>query len=149
MNGPDLPPDLVEFLRSGRSLNYDPTEAEPGAVVMRTCPPLITLWVDSSDRPWHASDPHAGEVGYYAVPVVDLIADCEGFDPAGVLVWIPREQAFGTWDADHWDLIVFRDVLWSHIEADPIPYLNAQWTGDVGKLLVPVNTYEFVQGRPF
>ena len=30
-----------------------------------------------------------------------------GYDPVGVLVWLPVEGCFGAWDGDHWDLITF------------------------------------------
>lgn len=145
----DLPADLRAFLAEGRSLQYDASAAEAGQVRLHSDPPVVILNVDSDGAGWAPSDPHAGETGYYAVPAIDLIAACdESYDPAGLLVWLPKEQTFGTWDMDHWDITVFLDVTWADIEADPLTYLNAQWEGG-GTTLVPVERYDFVEGRPF
>ena len=146
MTDATIPADLSEFFRSGRALDYEAARAEPGAVTLHHDPPTVNLAVDSDGAGWRGIDPHAGEKGYYAVAAVDLVEECDGFDPLGVLVWVPAERCFGTWDPDHWDLTVFPGATWADIVADPIPYINAQWTGDVGELLVPIGRYAFVLG---
>ena len=99
----------------------------------------------ASDR---ANEANLTCVGIAAVQAVDLIAACDSYDPHGILVWLPKEQAYGTWDMDHWDVAVFPGITWTDIEADPLTYLNAQWEGG-GTPLVPVGRYDFVEGRPF
>ncbi len=66
------------------------------------------------------------------VPAVDLLASCEGgYEPTGVLLWLPAEQQYGTWDNSHGELMVFEPhVTWREIAARPIPFLNAPWEGD-------------------
>jgi hypothetical protein len=78
-------------------------------------------------------DPHSGEHGYYLVPAVSLVGSCQHYRAAGVLLWLPDAELFGTWDDDHRTLWVFPGVAWSTIAADPVPYLNTCWEpGRVG-----------------
>ena len=95
-------------------------------------------------------DPHAGESGYYAIPAVNLVADAEGYEPEYILLWLPNEQAYGTWDTDHAELLVFPDVSWTDIAADPLPFVAAQWDGpEPGVPFVPYPKYPYKPGRPF
>jgi hypothetical protein len=94
------------------------------------------------------------------VPAVNLVATCEHHDPHGILIWIPEEHMFGTWDCDHHVLqvLVARHVrgdsaymegaTWSDIAADPARYLNAQWRMDAttSKVLVPWPKYPWHSG---
>jgi len=56
----------------------------------------------------------------------------------GILVWLPRLKMFGTWDSDHYELLVFPDVSWNDISADPAKYIAAQWDNSF--------SFPFVQG---
>src|SRR5262249_59832368 len=96
-------------------------------------------------------DPKAGERGYYAIPAVSLSGECKHYDPDFILLWLPREKLFGTWDNDHWVLKVFREANWADIVASPGGYINSQWDADdkVGSQFVPWPQYEFKSGRPF
>jgi hypothetical protein len=73
-------------------------------------------------------DPHAGERGYYHVPAVSLVSRCSNYRPAGLLVWLPDQAVYATWDDDHHVLWIFPEAGWSQIEANPIPYLNSLWS---------------------
>jgi hypothetical protein len=78
------------------------------------------------------------------------LADVEGFEPTGILLWIPALRSFGSWDNDHWDLILFRGAAWEDIAADPTPYLNAQWESDDNDYLRPWgHGFKWSSGRPF
>ena len=77
------------------------------------------------------------------------MADAEGYDPEGILLWIPSLTTFGSWDNDHWDLIVFAGASWEDIVSDPPRFLNAQWDAG-GEYLRPwEHGFEWKPGRPF
>jgi hypothetical protein len=76
-------------------------------------------------------DPHYPERGCYLVAGVNLVADCtEGYEGEGLLLWLPIERRYATWDNSHCYIGVFGpEVTWAQIEAAPAPHINAQWTG--------------------
>lgn len=149
MSAFNLPEDAVEFLRTGRQLDYDYSRIEAGQVKLKRLDELTQdeVWV-GTDIP---GDPHAGEKGYYAIPAVSLTGECEGYDPEFILLWLPGEKLFGTWDNDHWVLSVFRNTSWKEIVAKPAPYINAQWDvhDELGSLFIPWRDYDFKRGMPF
>ena len=147
-----VPDDLLDFLQRGQQLKYDPKDCEAGSVILKRSSDLVIaeIYIDSENSPWQESDPNAGREGYYSIPAVSLVDSCEGYDPEGILVWLPDQQCYGTWDNDHWDVLVFPDVSWSDIVANPVPFINAQWRGEVKfEYLRPWPCYEFKQGRPW
>ena len=121
-----LPADLVASLQQGKQPEYDPAKCEAGAV---TFLPLDRLKVEFFPMDPHgADDPHADENGSYLVTGVSLLASCDGYDPIGLLLWLPLDGRYGTWDGEHGSLRVFgNEVDWSAIEKDPPHYLNSQW----------------------
>ncbi len=73
-------------------------------------------------------DPHAGEHGSYLVAGVSLVASCDNYDPVGLLLWLPLDGRYGTWDGEHGTLRVFQEgVDWSAIAKDTARYINSQW----------------------
>ncbi len=126
-----VPNDVITYLQSHRSFSADLSGSECGAVVLSTVNSLKAreFWVNGEGRDW-PDDPHQGEDGYYIVAGVDLVEQIDGFDPAGILVWIPAMSLFGTWDCDHWDLILFEHTSWQAIVDNPVHYLDAQWNPD-------------------
>jgi hypothetical protein len=127
----NLPEDLVDFLGAGRALSYDESRCTPKGVTLLPLDRLSVRTVgararESSDL--SEEDPHAGGSGYYRVPAVSLVGTCRNYRPAGLLVWLPDSEVFGSWDDDHHTLWVFPGVNWSRIAADPVPYLNACWS---------------------
>lgn len=145
----DLPKDTVEFLRAGQQLKYDSTRIEVGEVKLKRLNKLSLgeIWIGTEMD----GDPHAGEDGYYAIPAVSLTGECKAYDPEFILLWLPKEKLFGTWDCDHWVLTVFRGAGWSDIVAKPAGYINAQWDSQdkLGSPFVPWPNYKFKSGRPF
>ncbi len=153
-----LPDDLRAFLRAGRQLEYDAGSCECGRVTLlgprqlRLTP--FTILTDEMQFVY--GDPRRGK-GYYYVPAVNLVATCEHYHPFGVLLWIPREGMFGSWDSDHHVVKVFlalrvrgdaarmEPVTWTDIEADPPRFINAQWNLDAttGKFLIPWPKYRW------
>lgn len=86
-----FPHDLVTYLKGGKQLKYDADECEPGQIILLPFDELMLgeVYIDSEESPIAENDPHAGEEGYYSVPAVNLVADCEGYDPEGILIWLP------------------------------------------------------------
>lgn len=126
MVNPNLPADLVAFFQRGTQPDYDPALCDAGAVTLL---PLDKLKVEFFPMtPEGAENPHAGEGGSYLVAGVSLLASCDGYEPAGVLLWLPIDGRYGTWDGEHGTLRVFReDVGWSAIAENLPRYINSQW----------------------
>lgn len=132
----NLPADLVAFLTAGKQLDYDPEECEAGAI--RLLPldqlklELFPMFIESSMEELYDSDPNKGERGYYLVTGVNLVAEAEHYDPCGLLMWLPIERRFATWDQGHWYFGVFGpEQTWTEIVKAPADHINAQWDGSV------------------
>jgi hypothetical protein len=149
----NLPKELKDFLQSEKQLEYDHSRCEPGKITLKNFNDLEVgeVWIDSEESPIAQKDPNKEKEGYYSVPAVSLIEDCEGYDPEFILLWLPNEDLFGTWDCDHWDLKIFPKATWNDIVKNPLPYINAQWEGDskIAEYFMPYPKYEFKLGRPF
>lgn len=147
-----IPSDLREYLSREKHFEYNAEECVAGKITLKRLRSLRIkpIYIDSENSPLEQSDPNAGKRGYYEVPAVSLLAGCEGYDPEGILVWLPDQSSYGTWDNDHWDVLVFLNVNWTDIVRDPVPFINAQWRhGTPFEYLVPWNQYEFKPGRPW
>jgi hypothetical protein len=116
-----IPDDLYDFLASGKNLKYQPSACEPGKVSLKKVSKLELLYVEIQDESHHDNSEAV------RIPAVSLIDECEGYDPEFVLLWLPEEKLYGTFDGDHCILWVFPKVGWKEIVANPVPYLNAQW----------------------
>ncbi|MGO8673205.1 MAG: hypothetical protein ACLQVD_17835 [Capsulimonadaceae bacterium] len=141
----NLPDSLREFLELGRQLVYDITKCEAGQVVLHKVTDLVRarLLVNMSETELETEDPHEGAMGY-VVPAVSLTADCDGYQPDFLLLWLPNENLFGWFDCEHGHLGVFPGVTWDDIVDDPVPYLNAQWNPNgPSELFRPWPNYEF------
>jgi hypothetical protein len=152
MQPADFPEDFLEFLRRGSQLEYDSDECEVGRVTLLPIKKLTpsVVYVDSFDAPFATSDPHANEDGCYVIPAYSLLAECEGYDPEGILIWLPDQKMFGSWDSETWDVMMFPHTSWSEIAADPAKYLNAMWDlEDVRfEYLKPFPDYPFRRDEP-
>jgi hypothetical protein len=131
--GLELPDDLAAFLAAGKQLEYDPEPCEAGAITLL---PLADLKlerfpVETSSLPVFEQDPHYPDVNSYLVLGVNLVASCTGdYEPVGLLIWLPVERQYGIWDSSHCGIQVFGpEVTWGRIAADPVPHINAGWTG--------------------
>jgi hypothetical protein len=103
-----------------------------------------TIQVRTENTPHHAADPNRNAKGHYTCEAVNLIASCEAYAPEFILCWIPALRRFGTWDADHWTLKVFAGATWDDIAADPLPFLNAQWSNRLGEFIAPWEHFPFL-----
>lgn len=148
-----LPEELQSFLKNESQLQYDASSIEPGRVGLSKLSELElgVVWVNSDDSPLQQDDPNTGEEGYYEVPAVSLTNECEAYDPEFILLWLPNEKLFGSWDCDHWDLHVFPGATWDDIVADPAKYIDTQWSADEGgssEYFKPYPNYPFQLGEP-
>lgn len=145
----NLPDETVEFLRSGLQLDYDPDDCECGEVLLKQLHELTLdeVWI-GTDSP---ADPMFGEKGFYRIPAVSLSGQCKAYAPEFILLWLPNERRFGTWDCDHWKLEVFKNAVWADIVTDPAQYLGASWVpdADVSSQLNHWEDYAFEPGMPF
>jgi hypothetical protein len=157
-----LPADLLRFLDAGKSLEYPPEDAEPGALALRRPSELsvgelyVTFKEIAHDRrydePGAGEDPRIDDHGYYVIPAVDLVASCTGdYPPEALLAWIPDRACYATWDSGHLDLQIFPGVTWTDITASPLRYVNAQWSNDPpGVYLAPwLHGYGYRHGSPW
>jgi hypothetical protein len=148
----DVPEDLRAFLVARKQLRYDASECEPGRIKLLPLSKLAVgeVWVNTRPADAPQRDPHAGEDGHYAIPAFNLVAQAEDYDPDYILLWLPTEGLYGTWDSDHAELLVFPGVTWSDIAADPLPYIAAQWDGpEPGVLFIPYPKHPYRPGRPY
>lgn len=128
MSVPNLPMDLVDFLRGKAqpqlttegygTLNLIPLEQ------LRVEQQLVTPTLSD----FAAEDPHEGQGGY-EVPAVNLISGGTsdmGKWYAWLFLWLPNERRYGSMDLDHGDLILFPEgASWSQIAADPEAFIQA------------------------
>src|SRR5215831_8871567 len=129
----ELPDDLVAFLGAGKQLEYEAEPCEAGAI---TLVPLTELKlerfpVETGSLAVYEQDPHYPQVNSYLVLGVNLVASCTaGYEPVGMLLWLPVERRYGTWDSSHCGLQVFGpEVTGRRIAANPVPHINARCTG--------------------
>ncbi|MFO0958653.1 MAG: hypothetical protein U0800_14685 [Isosphaeraceae bacterium] len=148
-----LPPDLEDSLRGGI-----PPELDAGGYGVMSLFPLAelrlaTLEVRSSgNAPFAEEDPHYCDYGYYAVPAVNLIRGCRNWpeiDLSYWFVWLPEERRYGSYDADHGDVVLFESrVTWTDICSDPPRYAMAAEVAGIDGLpmefLRPWPRYEYV-----
>jgi hypothetical protein len=120
---------LATFLRAGSPATLDAGPYETVTLLPAEELRVETLEVTPNLAPFAGDHPHADQYGHYAVPAVNLVrGDPEraGSFPAWLFLWLPNERRYGSYDLDHGDLVVYApEVSWSHIAADPVPYVRA------------------------
>jgi hypothetical protein len=104
----NLENSLTEFLKSGKKLEYDHDKAEPGFVGLCSFKEIKKDII-------YLEGPKKGK-SYYEIPAVSLTNENEFYEPEFILLWLPNEKLYGTWDCDHWDLYVFENTNWEDIE---------------------------------
>jgi hypothetical protein len=154
-----LPNDLVAFLHAKKQLAYDPATCEAGAIKLLRLDQLkVELFPAFCDGEEFVNNPHNGEQGYYLVEGVSLVGECIDYHPIGLLMWLPLEGCYATWDESHWHIGVFSpSVTWSRIASEPAQHINAQWVGAFedsapATSLIPWPKYRYspqMSGAPF
>jgi hypothetical protein len=135
----DLPDDLRDFLLQGGQLDFDPDGSSIGIVKLKSLNDVAESVI--STFPGCQSiidDPYGSLDGTYRIPVCNLIADSENYDPDGLFCWLPKLAAYATVDPEHGDIITFPDATWHMIVASPVDYLDAQWgLSNLGERVLP------------
>src|SRR5262245_15926586 len=135
-----LPRDLAAFLRQGRQLDYDPRGCSAGRVTLLPLDALrLHLFpMDCQSMPVADDDPNRRSLGCYLVPGVSLLATASGYEPDGLLLWLPLERRYGTWDSSHDGLSLYpRQLKWADYVADPKKHINACWHSWDGMMTCP------------
>jgi hypothetical protein len=129
MARPAVPRDVLEFLMSGKSLEYDVENSEVGRIRLCSARDLKAVEIDisSDESEFSDLDPYAFMEGHYRAEGVNLVAESDNYEPLGILGWIPRYHCFGSWDSEHETLMLFEGATWSDIVANPGAYLDEQW----------------------
>ena len=150
--GVAVPDDLMEFLRVGQQLEYDAEDAPTGRITLHALGELSVglVWINARPMRNPQGDPHAGEGGHYAIPAVNLVARTEEYSTGEyMLLWLPEEEQYGTWDCDHAELMSFPGVTWTDIAADPLEYIMAACDmSEPGVPVVPYAKYPYRSGSP-
>lgn len=144
---PKLPEDLLDFLAKGRQLSRTRQTSITGRIELVRPDDLdiTTLRVPPGCQSL-PDDPYDSLPGHYELKVVDLIADCEEYDPEGLLCWVVSHRMFASTDLEHGDIFVFRDVGWSDIAREPSRYIDVQWNsaGRGADRVLPWREFPFV-----
>jgi hypothetical protein len=127
----NLPDDLRAFLAAGKRLEYDPGASEAGGIELVPLKDLKLERFPVQTGPLPDQDPDFPGSNSFLVLGVNLVASCTGgYDPVGLLLWLPLERRYGIWDDSHGTIRVFGPAItWKRIAADPVPHIDAGWTG--------------------
>ena len=147
----ELPKDITEFLEKRMSLSYSAPECVAGEIRLVTSDQLCLELFPMHVRPI-ASSPSTEAPGCYLIPAVNLVRSCSKFHPHGLLLWVPLEKCYGTWDSTNKIVELFSPQLsWTDIAADPVRHINSFWGDSPAvelKPLEPSSNYEFDPRRP-
>jgi hypothetical protein len=132
MNADLVPAKVVASLSEGVALDYEPVHWEkperfrrPGELE------LGTFHVDPADTAQNAEpelNPYEGTKCHFEVAGVDLLTPTEEEESEGLLLWLPKERRFATWDSDHWVMwILGEEPVWDEILAHPQRYIEAMF----------------------
>ena len=139
----NLPDELIKYLKSKSNLFYDYEKSEAGFVGLINYNKLTVrkIWVEGNSK---------GD-SYYEIPAINLTSECESYPPDFILLYLPNEKMYGTWDSDHWILYVFPNVTWAEIAKNPLPYIDQQWLPNENTAIIfdPKEKYELKKGWPF
>ena len=142
--------ELEVFLKENLSLEYEKSKCECGQVILKNYYELIEEKIEVELEEDHYSSIEQlkkGPFGHYEIISVNLIKSCENYFPDHILLWLPYESLFGTYDSDHSKLLIFENVKWSDIVKSPLQYINSQWHDDehqTGKPYDPREKYKVI-----
>lgn len=140
-----LPPECASFLAAGEQFSEVYSDRTPISLGRVPVPMVIpvqpqdTIGVDLDDL---GPDDEYPEPPTYDVPALDLVETSGDGQPTGLLIWLPVEGCFGSWDCDHWRVRVFPDATWADICAAAGDYLEGGWPDPPGtRHLDPTGRY--------
>lgn len=138
----ELPKDLTKFINAKLELDYDYKSVEPEFVGIIDFDKLELgkVWIEGN----------ASGKSYYEIPAINLTDRCEQYDPEYILLYLPNEKLYGTWDSDQWKLYVFPETSWTDITENPDDFINQQWNPKkkIGVEFDPKINYKMINGWP-
>ncbi|WP_061205757.1 IS66 family insertion sequence element accessory protein TnpA [Leptospira santarosai] len=76
----------------------------------------------------------SNEMGQYYTNAIGLIQETKHYGTyPEALVWLPRLEMYGAWDASHEELHVFPGQTWTNMKSNLVPFIEAQWGSYKGK----------------
>ena len=142
--------ELEAFLKKGLSLKYEISQSECGQLTLKNYSDLTEEIIEVELEEDHYSSVEQlknGPYGHYKITAVNLIESCQAYFPDHIILWLPHEESFGTFDTDHSRLSIFENIEWSHITKNPLPYINSQWNDhghQISKPFDPRGKYEII-----
>lgn len=73
---------------------------------------------------------------------IDLIKECNSYQPEGILVWLLELGMYGSWDCDHHTIRIFPHADWSEICNYMRRYVNDQWCPGIAPLSSELRPWE-------
>ncbi len=127
----------------GQLNDYDIKKSEPGKIILHSPKDLKLgeIYFEGS----------TSIKSYYKVPAINLVKNCEAYEPDYILLYLPNEKKYASWDTDHWVITIFNKATWNDIKKNPTIYLNAQWnisTSENMKRLTKLEKYDLIKGWP-
>lgn len=145
-----FPIDLMQFLEQGKQLEYAIEACDAGRVELVSAAGLTlsTVYFSGVEVSDLEADPNEGLAGHYVGECINLIYDCDNFDPSFLLCWYPSLNLYGSYNEDNETGIVFPNTDWARIVSDPVRYLNASWLDDtmlaeMGHFAVPILPWHY------
>jgi hypothetical protein len=66
---------------------------------------------------------------------INLLSDCDGFPPFGILIYLPDFNTFASYDDDHKELYTFNTNSWTIVFSSLKEYINSPWYEEIKKKL--------------
>lgn len=128
----DIPDSVIEFFESNSAFEYDISSSIVGNVELLSSKNLDVTTLTFSPRGTPCiDDPY--EIfeeldAHYKIRAIDLVGKSENYCAEGILAWFPDKRCFGQYDCEHETIFLFKSVEWEQIVADPVKFLDHQWT---------------------
>jgi hypothetical protein len=152
----DFPQEMLSYLNNSSNLFKSITAGleGPTMIELRSAANLklidLEFWADEEHikitKSFFNNDPNKGnDEKLYQVQAIDLIRENDLYQSEGLLIWIPKLKIFGTFDAEHNNLVVFPDAKVKDIQKNFGIYIMAQWSYGKDYLVKCGNIYDYYE----
>lgn len=125
---PSIPDDLHQYLRDNPNARLQLGEGEIQELTLFSLEELATKAFDVDTCDYYLNGELEEDLELsYEFEGVDLVKNCDAYDPLGILIWFPALGAYGSWDCDHHTIMIYPGKSWSEIMQAPTWYFNGQW----------------------
>jgi hypothetical protein len=80
------------------------------------------------------------EVSFNGIRLINLLAETEGYESFGMLVWVPSKKALGTYDVSHDTLAFLNNVTWKAFRKSPDKYIDLILDGEYEPINFDIET---------